>query len=235
MNGGAGRTDLMMRVLAAARGAAPAEGLCKEAARALSVSGASLMVVAGDGPAALAWSDPVSATLERLQEAHGEGPCVDAHRTGVPVSEPDLMKTAATRWMAFGREAISAGAAAVFAFPLRTGGFRLGAMTLHRTTAGDLTGAQHLGARSVADIATYVILATQRGAPAGALHGELKTVAVRSAVVHQASGMVSVQLGTGVGEAMMVIRAHAFTTDRSLEQVSDDIVARRLRFDGGTE
>lgn len=230
-----GRGALMMRLLAAARGPAPAEALCQEAARALSVSGVSLMVIAGEGPAALAWSDPVSAALESLQEAHGEGPCVDAHRSGAPVSEPDLARPAVPRWLAFNGEAVAAGAAAVFSFPLHVGGVRLGAMTLHRTTTGHLTGEQHVAARSAADVAAYVILAMQSGASGEALHGELESVATRSAVVHQASGMASVQLGIGVGEALMMLRAHAFATGRPLEELAADIVARRFRFRGGTD
>jgi hypothetical protein len=48
-------------------------------------------------------------------------------------------------------------------------------------------------------------------------------------VVHQAAGMVSVQLGIGVTEALVRLRGHAFLTDRSIDDVSRDVVDRRLR------
>lgn len=50
--------------------------------------------------------------------------------------------------------------------------------------------------------------------------------------VHQAVGMISVQLGgVGVEQAFIRLRAHAFAADRSLSAVAADVVAHRLRFD----
>ena len=50
--------------------------------------------------------------------------------------------------------------------------------------------------------------------------------------VHQASGMVAVQLGVTVGEALIRLRADAFLHDRTLSDVAEEVVARRLHFDG---
>ncbi|MEX0835307.1 MAG: ANTAR domain-containing protein, partial [Nitriliruptor sp.] len=47
--------------------------------------------------------------------------------------------------------------------------------------------------------------------------------------VHQASGMVSVQLGIAVAAAISVLRAHAFSAGRPLHDVALDVIARRLR------
>ena len=52
-------------------------------------------------------------------------------------------------------------------------------------------------------------------------------------VVHQASGMVAVQLEISVGQALVRLRAHAFGEGRALNGVAEDVVARRLRFDEG--
>jgi hypothetical protein len=43
--------------------------------------------------------------------------------------------------------------------------------------------------------------------------------------------MVAAQLGVGIAEAMVRLRAHAFRADRLLAEVADDVVCRRLRFD----
>ena len=56
------------------------------------------------------------------------------------------------------------------------------------------------------------------------------TVPFRAAV-HQASGMVSVQLGISVGDALSRLRARAFAADRTIGDVAADVVARQLRFD----
>jgi AmiR/NasT family two-component response regulator len=48
--------------------------------------------------------------------------------------------------------------------------------------------------------------------------------------VHQATGMVMVQLSVDAADAFLALRAHAFATDRSLLDVAIDVVERRLRF-----
>ncbi len=50
----------------------------------------------------------------------------------------------------------------------------------------------------------------QDAAPAGMLAPGLEEVVDYRAQVHQASGMVSVQLNIPVAEALLLIRAHAF-------------------------
>jgi hypothetical protein len=53
----------------------------------------------------------------------------------------------------------------------------------------------------------------------------------RRAVVHQAAGMISVQLSVSVPVALLRLRSHTFAANRSILDVAADVVARRLRFD----
>ena len=50
-------------------------------------------------------------------------------------------------------------------------------------------------------------------------------------VVHQAVGMVSIQLEVSVGEALVRLRAYAFSSDRPLAEVARAVTDRLLRFD----
>jgi hypothetical protein len=50
------------------------------------------------------------------------------------------------------------------------------------------------------------------------------------AEVHQATGMILVQLGVPAQDAFVRLRAHAFATHRRLADVASDVVARRLVF-----
>ena len=70
----------------------------------------------------------------------------------------------------------------------------------------------------------------QADAPVGLLGAELEAGSDFRFVVHQASGMVSAQLDVSVTEALIRMRAYAFSHDRSLDAVAEDVVARRLRF-----
>lgn len=202
-------------------------GLCSEVLR---VSGAGVMLVDGDElPASLCASDAVAARIEVLQHELGEGPGLDAHHEGRAVTEPDLAAPRHARWPSFGAPALGAGAAALFAFPLRVGGVRLGALTLHRARAGPLSDGQYADALAMADLVVQVVLARQADAPPDALATELRTLGHARAEVHQASGMVSVQLGVSVAEALVRLRAHAFGEGRTLAAVAGDVVGRRLR------
>jgi AmiR/NasT family two-component response regulator len=51
------------------------------------------------------------------------------------------------------------------------------------------------------------------------------------AEVHQATGMVSVQLDVSQAVALVRLRAYAFSEHRPLADVAADVVARRMRFD----
>jgi AmiR/NasT family two-component response regulator len=49
--------------------------------------------------------------------------------------------------------------------------------------------------------------------------------------VHQAAGMLSVQLACSVAEALVRLRAHAFRTDRPIDDVARDVVDHGLTLD----
>ena len=58
---------------------------------------------------------------------------------------------------------------------------------------------------------------------------ELETLASSRAEVHQATGMISVQLEVSAAEALVRLRAHAYAEGRTLRDVAADVVGRRLR------
>jgi hypothetical protein len=176
-------------------------------------------------------TNEVSAVIEELQYALGEGPCVDAYQHDRPVLEPDLADPDTPRWLAFTGPAVEAGARAVFGFPLQVGAIRLGALNLYRDRPGPLTDEQHADALAVAAIAAQAVLVLQAGASPGGLAEALETGADFQYVVHQASGMVAAQLDVSVGHALIRLRAYAFGNDRSLTDVARAVVARTLRFD----
>jgi hypothetical protein len=209
--------------------------LCHVAAEVLEVSGAGIMLIA-DGTAptsSVCTSNEVSATIEELQYTLGEGPCVDAFQKDRPVAEPDLADPEVSRWPAFTPPAVAAGARAVFGFPVQVGAARLGALNLYRDEVGPLSAAQHADSVLMASVAARAVLALQAGARPGALAAELEAGAGLRFVVHQAAGMVAVQLEVGVAEALVRLRAHAFSEARPLNDVAEDVVARRLRFEPG--
>jgi hypothetical protein len=226
-----------MRILAKLLAASPGREtrrLCEVCAEVTGMSGAGIMLMAGAAPrGSVCVTDAVSALVEQLQFDLGEGPCVDAFHQDRPVLEPDLAAPVTPRWLAFAGPAVAAGARAVFGFPLRIGAVRLGALNLYCDRPGALRDEQHADALAMADVAAQAVVAMQANAPPGRLAHELEAGGDFQYVVHQASGMVAVQLAVDVGQALIRLRAHAFGNDRPLTEVAEDVVARRLRFDDG--
>jgi hypothetical protein len=195
----------------------------------LGVAGAGIVVMRGRGTGPLCASDPAAHVLENLQYTLGEGPCVDAFRTGNVVSEDDVDANL-DRWPAFTPPLVQAGMGAVFAFPLALGGARLGALTLYQQPPGPLAEKQQADALAVAQIASLAILEMQAGTPPDRWADGLAEVVSCNAEIHQASGMVAVQLGIGVDAAFVRLRAYADAEGHRLADVAADVVARRLRF-----
>jgi hypothetical protein len=196
------------------------------------LSGAAIMLMADEVPrGSVCSTNPVSAQLDDLQYALGEGPGIDAHRDERPVIEPDLATiAAAARWPAFAPGALDAGAFAVYSFPLRVGAVRLGALNLYGERSGWLSDDQYADALVLADVATRAVLTIQSLAPSGVLAPGLLASGEFQFVVHQAAGMVAVQLGVSLAEALLRLRARSYTDDRPLTEIANDVVARRLRF-----
>jgi AmiR/NasT family two-component response regulator len=48
--------------------------------------------------------------------------------------------------------------------------------------------------------------------------------------VHQAAGMVMQQTGASIQDALVLLRSTAFTEDRRVTDLADDVIAGRVRF-----
>jgi hypothetical protein len=233
--------SLVAEQAASRGGRVSAADACLAAVAAVHVSGAWLLAASGTEPGHLMRvTDGVSELLAELQLTTGEGPGPDAAASGGPVLASDLDEPdAGRRWPAFAPAARLAGAAAIFAFPLRVGAIRAGVMGLYRTGAGPLSGFQLGDALLFADTATLLMLdaadqtVRHAAAPAGSTGsgpgGQTAELTLHRAEIDQATGMLTEQLGVGITEAFLRLRAYAYAHDRRLSDLARDIVARRLR------
>ncbi|MDQ6818787.1 MAG: GAF and ANTAR domain-containing protein [Actinomycetota bacterium] len=208
--------------------------VCVAAVGLLALRGAGLsLMVDGNLCGSAGTSDSGIVEVQELQLTLGQGPCVDAWTTRAPVSEADLAHPMQERWPVFAQAAVQAGVLAVFALPLHLGAIRIGVLVLYRDRPGALS-ADELGYGLVlADVATHVVLGLQTGAPHEVLHEALAREPAHWAEIHQATGIVSVQLNISLSEAFVRLRAHSFAKDRLLREVGRDVVSGRLRLGGG--
>jgi hypothetical protein len=209
----------------------PALSLCQASASVVRVAGAGVVLVSGGRSLGnVCASNPMTEAVEEVQYTLGEGPCMEAFSSKVPVLAPDLASPELTRWSAFREGALGAGVRAAFGFPMLVGPVCIGALDLYNDRAGELTTEQYADAVTVAQEVARRVLGWQSVAQPGTLAWQLEQVPSHRAVVHQASGMVSVQAAVSVGDGLDLLRAHAFAEGRLLGDVATDVVAGRFGF-----
>jgi hypothetical protein len=207
-----------------------AEQVCRAYVAGLDVDGAAMsLLTASPLHQTLCATDATAELLEDLQFSLGEGACVEAALTGRPVLVPDLQHTTgASRWPIFAAAVVEqSDVGALFAVPLQWTTINLGVLDLYRKVPSSLSDAQLRDAMSAADMAALMLLGVRTDPGDGewldhSLHGR--------AEIHQATGMVLVQLGVSATDALARMRAYAFVEQRLLSDVAHDVVSRRLRF-----
>jgi ANTAR domain/GAF domain len=227
------------RIMAAVTGKGAVAGageliarLCRLAVDEMALSGCALVLMSkGESAGMLAGAGRHASTVTGLQMELGEGPCLQAHASGIPVFLPDLAADGANRWPAFAAAALAAGVHAEFSLPLTVGPDGIGTLDLCRDRPGMLSQEQLADALVTADIARDAVL-YQQYAPGDTSVAELlDTGGTDRIVVHQATGMIAAQLNDTTSNALARLRAAAFASGRPMHDIARDVVERRVRFD----
>jgi hypothetical protein len=164
--------------------------------------------------------------LEELQYTVGEGPGVDAYESGGPVLVSDLAAVGG-RWPGFtGIAAEELGA--VFAFPLQEGAIRLGTLTLYRRRSGALSVEQLSDVALLAELATTALLADAGNEGGGVAPWAREDATGHYDDVNVATGMLAAELRISIEDALLRLRAHAFSQNQPLLEVARAVLERRL-------
>jgi hypothetical protein len=195
---------------------------------------------------------------EELQFTAGEGPSMEAlsmevlTRSGPLVVEGLGAPGQQARWPLFAPAAVEAGIAALYVFPLRIGAACFGVFVAYLDRPGTLSPTAMGDAMIFAALALELLLDHLSDVAAGVSGGECDDAGFSVELdgdpgggqfgfgwafddrpeIHQATGMVSEQLGVDISTALLRLRARAFAGDRMLSELAADVVARRVRLDG---
>jgi GAF domain len=207
-------------------------GLCRFAVDEMALSGCALVLMSGAESASMvAGAGRHASTVSVLQMELGEGPCLQANASGVPVFLPDLSAEDANRWPAFAAAALAVGVQAEFSLPLivRPGG--IGTLDLCRDRPGMLSEEHLADALVAANIARDALL-YQQYIPGGTGLAKLLDIGDPDRlVIHQATAMIAAQINDTISNALARLRAAAFAGGRPMHDIAQDVVERRLRFD----
>lgn len=212
-----------------------ARRLCTLSAQTTGMTGAALAVSSNGHRSTVCATDAVSERLEELQLTFSEGPDVDSLRDGWAVLVSDLDDASVARWPWFAPAALDMGAHAVFVLPLRVGAIRLGVLSLYRTSVGGITRVQNTNARELAEAAALLLTIDSSEHTAAAFIWALGDESRFRAAVHQAVGVLMVQLDVEARDAFARLCAYAYVVDTPVGEISDQIVAKRLHLPSDTK
>jgi hypothetical protein len=192
------------------------------------ITGVAISIFGSDSAASAIHASDVTAS--RLEEIHfdlGEGPMFECLTTARPVLVPDVATE--DRWPVFLSNADDLRVSALFLFPLTLGVTCVGAVLCYRDTPGALSDAEiEMGSALSRAISGPAFRNASFMADDEGVNSEPSIEMWRQ--VHQATGMVLVQLDTTATDAFAQMRAHAFSHGTSLRRVASDVVTRRLDF-----
>jgi diguanylate cyclase (GGDEF)-like protein len=198
------------------------------------ITGAGVTLISeSTSPHYVAASDGAALRFEELQTVLDEGPCIVAYRTGQAVAIADLSKE--ERFPNFIPQALEAGLAAVFTFPLRHGDSQLGALDLYRDTPGSLNDDAMVIAQTLADVTSaYLVNAQARSdlvhtaahAQATALHDALTGLPNRTLLLERIQHALLSRRRSGKLVAVLFIDLDGFkkVNDTLGHQVGDDLL-----------
>jgi hypothetical protein len=207
--------------------------ICDLCVSALDVTGAYIMMAQKHAITGTAYTTSRHASYPLdLQLTVGQGPDLDALGTRSPILVDDLDHPddlAVERWTAFLDGMTTSSIRAIFSFPLRIGSNGIGTLTLTRDVAGAMTRPQLSAALMAADAAALAVLYLARE-PGDDFSHLTDGPFSYYPQIHQATGMVQVQLGSGPETAFLMLRARAFATGQSLLDTAIEVLQRRYRF-----
>jgi GAF domain-containing protein len=207
-----------------------AAAICRYCVNVLPFDGAAVTAMASDQLRELLWaSDPVMSQVVALQFSLGEGSSLDTYNSGRPVCITDLADIEPARWPMLTPALAALPIGALFTFPVAIGAIKIGVLNLYRRTPGQVSAADLSNVLRVVDLAATALLAARAGQYDGDEDATWLEGPGSDRQVHQATGMLTVQLEVPPEEAFARLRGYAFAQGRGIGMVADDIVSNGFR------
>ena len=165
--------------------------------------------------------------LEQAEIVNEDGPCHEAYRTGEPAVVNDLDHSdVAERWPSVVGRMRGMGLKAVYAFPLRLRGDRIGALNLYRDAPGEFADDDVRVAQAFADVAAIGILQERRAFSAEERAGQLQYALDSRIKIEQAKGIICAQRNVSLTEAFGAMRHYARSSRRNIHDVAQLVIDR---------
>ena len=177
----------------------------------------------------VAASDAVGRKLAALHGELDEGPCLEAARNGERVLVPDLgAPDAVERFPRFAAQAMAGGVSAVHSFPLRSIDQQVGSVGLFNVAPGELDEHDVELAQLLADLTAASIVGAHRYQQVSELAAGAQQCLADAAVLEQAKGRLSVQLGVEPDHALGHLQRYLLASGGRLREAAEQVCAGKL-------
>lgn len=176
----------------------------------------------------LASSSHVMQVLELFELQADSGPCLDAYRTGRPVTPSDLTVMRG-RWPQFTEHAQKSGFASAQSIPMRLRSEVIGALNIFRRREGALSDGDLKLAQALADVATVALITDRTMTARELLADQLQEALSSRVLLEQAKGMLAERASISTEKAYTLIRDQARRSGRTLRSVAAQVVDDRGR------
>lgn len=196
--------------------------LSTDCARLLNVSDVTISFVGASDQYTICASSADASSLDEWEFTLEEGPRIDAAATSTS-SKTETAQAATNPWPRLSAKAEAIGYHSIAGVPVQVKGNTFATLNLQNRhgaiTPETLTDAEQLAS----EIAALIVAALSQEPPSIAQPADHDKF-------HQATGMVMSQMGITAEAAVSTLRTHAWTHDRLLTDVANDVVSHTLTF-----
>jgi transcriptional regulator with GAF, ATPase, and Fis domain len=196
--------------------------------RAVEADMAGLTLSDGGGrPTTAVFTDELVNVIDQAQYESGDGPCLQAFRTGGVFRVDDT--AAEQRWPAFAQSAFAHGVHSSLSVPVVVADQPIGALNIYGRRPGQFVddGIERTGMV----FAGQVAIAARYWDVAGRAEGLSRALESR-AVIEQAKGVIMATTGCGPDEAFRILREQSQSENRKIRDLAAELVERQLRRSG---
>ena len=179
-------------------------------------------------PALAAATSPQMLQIEELEISLGQGPCLDAYKTGEQVLASDIAEYQ-DRWPDVGPRIIELGMRSAHAFPLQLRGDRIGALNLYRSEPKAFAPHEVRLGQALADVAAVGILQERAVFVAERRSAQLQHALDSRVLIEQAKGVLAERRGITPDQAFTVLRRLARDNNVTLRDVCQRVIDGDLK------
>jgi hypothetical protein len=182
-------------------------------------------------PYTVATSDELTRELDELQYAEGDGPCLEALASGLPVFVTDMATE--SRWTPYPERAMQIGARSSMSYPLISGEIAIGALNLYAFEPLAPGPPMQARAAHIAEHAAGALAVALRIAEHSKAIDNLRTALTSRSTIDQAIGILMAQQRCDARAAFALLRQASQGRNIKLREVAAGIVTSVERDSSG--